>query len=74
MAKEFKVIHEFLDTVGGTASPVIRKVGENYPPRGVRPSGMWLDYLISYRTKEGEPILEAKTAKNEEVSAVAEDE
>ena len=70
MSKEYKVIHEFLDTVGGTVAPVIRKVGETYPPTDVNVDAKWLDYLEGYRTKDGKPILEVKAGKRKEALEV----
>ena len=74
MGKEYRVVRGFLDTLGGTSPPVFRPVGGTYPPDGVYPSKRWIDYLATYRTASGEPILEPKTTKSEEAPTKVEAE
>ena len=71
MDKEFTVVHEFMDTLGGAAPPAFRAVGTSYPPKGVCPSKKWLDYLEGYRTSDGKPILAGKATKDEEAPEVS---
>lgn len=63
---KYTVVHDFLDTLGATAMPVLRKVGECYPPKGVDVPNRWMDYLVGHRTKDGLPILEAGSGKRKE--------
>lgn len=66
---KYVVSHKFLDNMGGTGAPVFRETGESYPPNGVNVDGKWLEYLATYRTVDGLPILKANKQEKPEVPA-----
>lgn len=69
MAKEYAVVHRFLDPC--TAEGLVyREVDTTYPPPDVKVPSDWMEYLIGYRTAEGKPVLAAKASNRKEATDI----